>query len=82
MRRAQEMRTDEFSRYELRESHATIQELTSQIQELQERVNYMSVSREFQGEESNYSGKLSHFPRTGYCSKSWRNAEPRPMLAT
>ena len=33
LKRAQEMRIDEFSRNELRESHATIQELTSQIQE-------------------------------------------------
>ena len=36
LKRAQEMRIDEFSRNELRESHATIQELTSQIQELHE----------------------------------------------
>ena len=39
LKRAQEMRFDEFSRHELRESHATFQELTSQIQELQERMN-------------------------------------------
>ena len=38
LKRAKEMRTDEFSRNELRESHATIQELTSQVQELQERM--------------------------------------------
>ena len=38
LKRAQEMRFDEFSRRELRESHATFQELTSQIQELQERM--------------------------------------------
>ena len=31
LKRAQEMRTDEFSRNELRESHATLQELPSQI---------------------------------------------------
>ena len=37
LKRAQEMRIDEFSRYELRESHATRQELTSQVQELQEK---------------------------------------------
>ena len=50
VKRAQEMRIDEFSRNELRESHATIQEPTSQIQEqkqeLQERMNYMNDSRE------------------------------------
>ena len=35
LRRVQEMRVDEFSKPNLRESHATIQELTSQIQDLQ-----------------------------------------------
>ena len=39
LKRAQEMQIDEFSGYELRESHATMQELTSRIQELQERMN-------------------------------------------
>ena len=42
---AQEIRVDEFSVQKLRESRATIQEFTSQIQELQERANYMNVSR-------------------------------------
>ena len=37
-----------------------MQELTSQIQELQERMNYMNDSREFQDLEAIYSGKLSH----------------------
>ena len=40
------MRIDEFSRQELRQSQATFHELTSQIQELQERVNLMNDSRE------------------------------------
>ena len=62
VKRTQEMRIDEFSRDELRESHATIQELTSQIQELQERMNYMSDSREFQDVESICSGNLCHVP--------------------
>ena len=35
LRRDQEMRVDEFSIQKLRERHATIQELTSQIQDLQ-----------------------------------------------
>ena len=48
LKRAQEMRIDEFSMKKLRESHATIQELTSQIHELQERMNYMSNPGEFQ----------------------------------
>ena len=33
----QELRVDEFSVQNLRESHATVQETTSQIQELQEK---------------------------------------------
>ena len=37
LKRAQEMRIDELSRQELREGKATFHELTSQIQELQER---------------------------------------------
>ena len=46
------MRIDEFSRTELRESHATIQELTSQLQVLQERKNYTNDSQECQDVES------------------------------
>ena len=48
LRRAQELRVDE---------------LTSQIQDLQERVNSMNDSTEFQDFESICSGKLSHVPR-------------------
>ena len=57
------MRIVQFSRHELRESQAAIQELTTQIQELQERVNFVNGSREFQDVESICSGKLSHVPR-------------------
>ena len=46
LKRAQEMRTDEFSRNELRERHATFQELTSQVQELQERMNFRRIAVE------------------------------------
>ena len=62
LKRAQEMRTDEFARHELRQSHAAIHGLTSQIQDLQERKNYMNDSRELQDIESICSGKLSHVP--------------------
>ena len=58
LKRDQEKRLDEISRYELRESHATTQELTSQIQELQERMNKMNDSREFQDVESICTGKI------------------------
>ena len=62
LRRAQELRVDEFSSRRLRESHDTIQKLTSQIQELQEKVNCTSDSREFQDGESICSRKISHVP--------------------
>ena len=51
LKRAQEMRVDDFSRQELVESQDAMHELTSQIQELQERVNYVNDSREFQDVE-------------------------------
>ena len=60
LKRVQEMRIDEFSRNELRESHATLRELTSQIQELQGIMNYMNDSREMHEIESIWSGKLHH----------------------
>ena len=60
LKRAQEMH--EFPSNELRESHATIQELTSQVQELKERMNCVNDSGEFQDIESIWSGKLSHVP--------------------
>ena len=71
LKRAQEMRIDEFSRNELRQSHATIQELTSQIQKWQESMNYMNVSKEFQDVESILQWEI--IPRsqsTGNRSKS------------
>ena len=46
----------------LRESHETTPKLTPQIQELQERVNCMNDSAEFQDIQSICSGKLSHVP--------------------
>ena len=53
---------DDYSRNELRESRAAIQELTSQIQELPERMSYMNDSWDFQDIESICSWKLSHVP--------------------
>ena len=59
IKRAQELRVDEFSVQKLRESHDTIQRLTSQIQELQESMNPVNDSRESQEVESNHSGCLT-----------------------
>ena len=82
-KRAQELRIDEFSRHELRESRATFQELTSQTQELQDRVNFMNDSREFQDVESICSGKSSHIPSQpaivpSPCGTLSRNQSLRP----
>ena len=62
LNRAQEMRNDEFSRQELTESQATIQQLTSQTQALQDRVNLVNDSRKFQDVESICSGEWSNVP--------------------
>ena len=53
MKRAQELRIDEFSVQKLRESHETIQRLTSQVQEFQERMNYLNDPGECHEVESN-----------------------------
>ena len=60
MKRAQELRVDEFSVQQLRESHDTMQRLTSQVQSMQEQMNSMNDSGEFQEVESNHSGELSY----------------------
>ena len=60
MKRAQELRVDEFSVRKLRESHETIRRLTSQKQEMQEQMNSVNDSGEFQEVESNQSGRWSH----------------------
>ena len=60
IKRAQEQRIHEVSVQKLRENHETIQQLTSQLQQMQEQMNSMNDSGEFQVVESNYSGRLSH----------------------
>ena len=62
MKRAQERRIDEVSVQKLRESHETIQRLTSQMHEMQEQRNSMNDSGDFQEVESNHSGRLSYVP--------------------
>ena len=44
----------------VRENHETIQQLTFQLQQMQEQMNSINSSGEFQDVESNYSGRLSH----------------------
>ena len=56
LKRVQELRVDEFSRRRLIESQDTINELTARIHELQNEVNCMNDSRDFQEAESVRSG--------------------------
>ena len=58
MKRAQELRVDAVQK--LRENHETIQNLTSHLQEMQEQMNSMNDSGEFQEVESNHSGRPSY----------------------
>ena len=44
----------------LRENHETIQQLTFQLQQMQEQMNSINSSEEFQDIESNSCGRLSH----------------------
>ena len=62
LKRGEELRIDESSVQKLRESHETIQRRTSQLQTMQEQVNSMNDSGEFQEVESNHSGRLSYIP--------------------
>ena len=62
MKRAQELRVDEFSVQKLRESHETIRRLTSLLQSMQEQMHSMNDSGVFQEVVSNHSERLSHVP--------------------
>ena len=70
---------DTISRRKLVEDRDTILELTGKIQELQNEINCMNDSRDFQDAESVRSGhshvcqSISVFPTS---SSSWLNAKP------
>ena len=82
MKRAQELRVHEFSVQKVRESHDTIQRLTSQLQKMQEHMNSMNDSGEFQEVESNHSGRLSHLPsQLAMIPSFFLCAEPRQTFA-
>ena len=66
----------EFSKNELRDSHATIQELTSQVQELQERMNNMNDSREFQDRVDLQWNIISRWNSSLFESKCYRWKTP------
>ena len=60
MKRAQELRVDEISLQKLRENFETTKKLISQLQEMQDQMNSVNVSGEFQDVESNYSVIMSY----------------------
>ena len=62
MKTVQELRVDELSLQKLREYHETKQKVTSQLQELQDQMNFKNDSGECQEVESNHSGRLSYVP--------------------
>ena len=77
LKRARELRVDEFCVQNLRESHETRQRLTPLVQELQEKMNYLNDSGEFHEVESNYCGNIfTHVP-----SQPARISSPRSMLS-
>ena len=85
MKRAQELRVDDFSVQKFTESPEAIQRLTSQFQEWQDQMNSMSDSGEFQEAESNYSGSLSHVssqPAMFPSSRSMLSRDTRLPLDT
>ena len=59
-KRAQEQRIGEVSVQKLRENRETIQQLTYRLQQMQEQMNSMSDSGDFQDVESKFCGRLSH----------------------
>ena len=60
IKRAQGQRIDVVSVQKQREDDETIQQLTSQLQRMQEQMNSMNDSGDFQEVESTKSGRLSH----------------------
>ena len=78
MKRFQGSTFDEFSRRKLIEDRDTILELTAKIQELQNEINCMNDSRDFQDAESVRSG-LAHVPSQPAFVPSFR--DPGGMLS-
>ena len=81
MKRAQVQQVGEFSIQKLRENHETIQQLSFQLQQLQEQMNSMNSSGEFQDTESNFCERLSHVPSQPEMIPSSCVAQPRQKIA-
>ena len=85
IKRAQEQRIDEVSVQKLRENHEKVQQLTSQLQQMQEQMNSMNRSGDFQEAESSYCGRLSQVssqPKMIPSSRSMLSRDKRLPLDT
>ena len=83
LKRGQEMRVDEFSVHKLRESHATIQELTSQKQELQRKGELYEWFNRISRKSIDLQCKIISRPKSvGSRSKFSIYVELRPKPAT
>ena len=78
MKRAQELRVDEFSVQKLRENQKTMQQVTSQLQQMQEQINSMNDSGDFQEVESKYSRSCPTYDNFKFSFY----AEPRQTSAS
>ena len=83
MKRAQELRVDEFSAQKLKESHEKTQRLTSQMQEMQEQMYSMNDLGEFQEVEIKSQWEtVLRFQSACNDSKFSFHAEPRQTPAS
>ena len=83
VQKAQELRVDEVSVQKLRENHETIQQPTSQLQQMQEQMNSMNDSGDFQGCGIKFGWKVvSRFQSPYYDSEFSFLAQPRQKIAT
>ena len=78
MKRAQELRVDKVSVQKLRKNHETTQQLTSQLQQMQEQINSMNESGDFQEVESNKSRSCPTYDNYKFSF----HAEPRQTSAS
>ena len=83
MKRAQELRVNQVSVQRERENHETNTKAHFSVAEMQDQMNSLNDSGEFQEVESNYSGRLSHVSSQPAMIPSSRSMlSPRQTLAS
>ena len=81
--RTQQLRVDDLSRHELRESQFTVNQFAVQIQESQDKVDSLNDARDFHDLETASSFGLSHVPIhpsnvPSSLGKRCRDFDPKP----